>query len=190
MARAERSIGSFQWARSGGRACDAEVLEQEVVDALLVEGERDLVDVVDVAGGDDRLRRQAREQRDLLADVAREGALGAAHEHVRCDPDAAQLVDRVLGRLGLQLAGVPDVGDQREVDEHAPAPPHVDRKLADRLQERERLDVPHGPADLGDHEVDVAGLGDQRDPLLDLVGDVGDDLHGRPEVVARGARGG
>ena len=111
----------------------AEVLEQEVVDALLVEGERHLVDVVDVAGGDDRLRRQAREQRDLLADVARERALGAAHQHVRGDTDAAQLVDRVLGGLGLQLAGVADVGDQGEVNEHAAAASHVHRELADRL---------------------------------------------------------
>ena len=100
------------------------------------------------------------------------------------DPDAAQLVDRVLGRLGLQLARVAHVGDEREVDEHAPAPPHVDGELADRLQERERLDVADRPADLGDDEVHVAGLGDQRDPLLDLVRDVGDDLHGGPEVVA------
>ena len=128
--------------------------------------------------------RQAREQRDLLAYLRRERALRAAHEHVRRDPDAPQLVDRVLGGLGLQLAGVADVGDEREVDEHAAAPSHVDGKLADRLQERKRLDVADRAADLGDDEVDVAGLGDQRDPLLDLVGDVGHDLHGAPEVVA------
>ena len=43
---------------------------------------------------------------------------------------------------------------------------------------------PDRAADLGDDEVDVAGLGDQRDPLLDLVGDVRHDLHGAAEVVA------
>ena len=184
VARAERSIGSVQRSRSGAGRLDAEVLEHEVVDALLVERQRHLVDVVDVARRDDRLGRQAREQRDLLADVERERALGAAHQHVRRDADAAQLVDRVLRRLGLQLAGVPDVGDERQVDEHAAAPPDVDGELADRLEERQRLDVADGAADLGDHEVDVAGLGDQRDPLLDLVGDVRDDLHGPAEVVA------
>ena len=60
----------------------------------------------------------------------------------------------------------------------------VDRELADRLEERQRLDVADGAADLGDDDVDVAGLGDQLDALLDLVGDVRDDLHGRAEVVA------
>src|SRR5947199_202844 len=84
----------------------------------------------------------------------------------------------------LQLAGVVDVWDQRQVDEHAAPAPDVDRELADRLEERQRLDVADRAADLGDHEVDVAGLGDQRDPLLDLVGDVRHDLHRPTEVVA------
>jgi hypothetical protein len=44
--------------------------EDEVVDALRVEDERDPVDVVDVIGGDDRLHGQAGEQRDLGADVS------------------------------------------------------------------------------------------------------------------------
>ena len=114
----------------------------------------------------------------------RERALGAAHQHVGRDADPPQLVDRVLRRLGLQLAGVADVGDEREVDEQAAPAADVDRELADRLQERQRLDVADRAADLGDHEVDVAGLGDQRDALLDLVGDVRDDLHGPAEVVA------
>ena len=60
----------------------------------------------------------------------------------------------------------------------------VDGELADRLEERQRLDVADGAADLGDHEVDVARLGDQGDALLDLVGDVGHDLDGAAEVVA------
>ena len=87
----------------------------------------------------------------------------AAEQHVGLDADAAQLVDRVLGRLRLQLAGVADVGHEREVDEHAVAAADVDRELADRLEERQRLDVAHRAADLGDHDVDVVGLGDQPD---------------------------
>ena len=68
-----------------------------------------LVDVGDVVGRDDRLDREAREQRDLAADLWRERRLRAAHDHVGRDPDPPQLVDRVLRRLGLQLAGVADV---------------------------------------------------------------------------------
>ena len=128
--------------------------------------------------------RQRREQRDLLAHVVRQPALGPADDHVRLDADAAQLVDRVLRRLGLELARVADVRHQREVDVHAAAAPDVDRELADRLQERQRLDVAHRAADLGDHHVDVLALGDQLDAVLDLVGDVGHDLDGAAQVVA------
>ncbi len=79
---------------------------------------------------------------------------------------------------------MPDVGHEREVDEHAAAPADVHGELPDRLEEGQRLDVADGAADLGDHEVHVARLRDQRDPLLDLVGDVRNDLHGAAEVIA------
>ena len=78
----------------------------------------------------------------------------------------------------------PMYGHEREVDVHAAPAPDVDRELADRLEERQRLDVAHRAADLGDDDVDVARLGDQADALLDLVGDVRDDLDRAAEVVA------
>ena len=57
-------------------------------------------------------------------------------------------------------------------------------ELADRLEERQRLDVADRTADLADHDVAVGLLGRAADSLLDLVGDVRDDLHGLAEVVA------
>jgi hypothetical protein len=54
-----------------------------------------------------------------------------------------------------------DVGHKREVDEHAAPTADIDRVLADRLEERQRLDVADRPADLGDHDVDVGRLGNQ-----------------------------
>ena len=160
------------------------MVEDEVVDALGAEDERHLVDVVDVVGGDHRVDGKAGEEGDLAADLAVEAAFGAADQRVRLDPDPAQLVDRVLGRLRLQLAGVADVGHQGQVDEHRPLRPEVGVELADRLEEGQRLDVADRAADLGDHEVDRLRLGDDQDPLLDLVGDVRDHLHGGAEVVA------
>ena len=60
---------------------------------------------------------------------------------------------------------------------------HVLAELADRLEEREDLDVADGPADLGDHDVDLV-VGEADDPFLDLVGDVRDDLDRLAEVRA------
>ena len=52
------------------------------------------------------------------------------------------------------------------------------RELADRLEERQRLDVADRAADLDQrHVVAARGL---VDAVLDLVGDVRDHLHGPP----------
>ena len=107
-----------------------------------------------------------------------------AQQHVGLDADAPQLVDGVLRGLRLQLPRVADVRHEREVDEHAVAAADVDGELADRLEERQRLDVADRAADLGDDDVRVLRLGEQLDAVLDLVGDVRDDLHGAAEVVA------
>ena len=56
-------------------------------------------------------------------------------------------------------------------------------QLADGLEERQPLDVADRAADLDQHEVDAfAGIGEHE--VADLVGDVRDHLHRRPEVVA------
>ena len=89
----------------------------------------------------------------------------------------------MLSGLGLLLARRPQVGHQGHVDITDVVPAHVLAELADRLQEREDLDVAHRAADLGDDDVDV--LGPQAlDPEFYLVGDVGDDLDRLAQVLA------
>ena len=77
----------------------------------------------------------------------------------------------------------PDERHQGDVDVADVVPPDVLAELPDGLEEREDLDVADGAADLGDDHVDVVG-GQPEDALLDLVGDVGDDLDGLAQVVA------
>ena len=69
-------------------------------------------------------------------------------------PIDAQFLDRMLGRLGLQLAGRRDVGHQRQVDVDGVVARQVVAELADRLEERHRLDVADRAADLAQHEID------------------------------------
>jgi hypothetical protein len=60
--------------------------------------------------------------------------------------------------------------------------------LPGRLQERQRLDIAYGAADFGDHHVGAisgrVGFGHCQDAALDLVGDVGNHLHGVTQVFA------
>ena len=56
--------------------------------------------------------------------------------------------------------------------------------LADGLQEGLALDIAGGTADLGDNDIGLGALGQVINVALDLVGDVGDDLHGLAQVGA------
>ena len=62
--------------------------------------------------------------------------------------------------------------------------PDLVAQLADGLEERQGLDVADGAADLDDDQVGDLRLGERLDPVLDLVGDVRDDLDGLAQVVA------
>ena len=124
------------------------------------------------------------EQRDLLANVVRERLGRAADDDVGMDADAAKLVDRVLRRLRLQLAGGIEERHERDVQVDDVLGADLAPELPDRLEERQRLDVADRAADLGDDDVGRGDLLRPPDPRLDLVRDVRDDLDGRAEELA------
>ena len=92
------------------------------------------------------------------------------------------LLDGVLRGLGLQLLRGGDPGDQRDVDEDGVFAAQLLAHLADGFEEGQRLDVADRAADLDDG--DIAVRRHLAHGVLDLVGDVGDDLDGLAEVVA------
>ena len=148
-----------------------------------MEDQRQLVDVPGVGGVDHGPLLDVAEAGDLALEVVGQRLFAAADDHVGLDAAAAQLGDRVLGRLGLLLARRTDERHERDVDVADVVAPDEVAELPDRFEEREDLDVADRAADLGDHDVDVVA-GDPLDAALDLVGDVRDDLHGLAEVVA------
>ncbi|OPZ03600.1 MAG: hypothetical protein BWZ09_02352 [Alphaproteobacteria bacterium ADurb.BinA305] len=169
--------------REVGRAReDVELVADDLVEHLVMQLTGDLVDRVGVQALDDRLGHDVAEQRDLAALVFRHRTVGAAQQDVGLDADLAQLLHRVLGRLGLQFTGGRNVGQQREVDEAGAVAALFEAHLADGLQEGQRFDVAHRAADLDDRH--VGALGATLDVSLDLVSDVRDDLHGLAQVLA------
>ena len=146
---------SFQIGEVGGGGLDAEVFEGEGVDAFGGEGERDLVDAGDVAGGDDGGLFDVAEEGDLLAHLAGDGAVGAAEEDVGLDADGEHLFDGVLGGLGLEFLRGGDPGDECDVDEAGVFAAEVLAHLADGFEEGEGFDVADGAADLDDGDVAV-----------------------------------
>ena len=159
------------------------------VEALGVQHLGDVVDRRGVDRGHDGLGVDVAHQRDLALDAVGDLPVGPAHDGVGLDADRAERGHRVLGGLGLQLAGGPDEGHQGDVEEEAVVATDVVADLAGRLEEGQRLDVADGAADLGDDHVGglprpAAVVGHGADAGLDLVGDVRDHLDGVTEVVA------
>ena len=171
-------------AEVGLRRVDPEPLADEAVEPLLLQDGRYEIDVGHVGARDDGARIDVGEQRDLVADVARQLLVRAADDDVGMDTDASQLVDGVLCRLRLQLAGRLDERNERDVDIRDVLLADLAAELPDRLEERQRLDVADGAADLRDDDVGRARLRRAPDARLDLVRDVRDHLHGRAEEVA------
>ena len=133
--------------------------------------------------GDDAVLLHVAEQGDLPPHVLGDGPIGAAHQHVRLDAHAEKFLDGVLGRLALQLSAARDGHDQRHVDIQHIIPALFRRHLPDSLQKRLALDVAHRAADLRDDHIGLSVV-HGVDAALDLVGDVGDDLHRAPQIAA------
>jgi hypothetical protein len=176
---------SFHEVQLTSRKPRPEAADDVGVQALAVQHLGDVVDRRRVDGGGDRLLVDVAHQRDLALDRLGDLPVGAQDEGVGLDADLAQGRDRVLGRLGLQLAARGEVGHERDVQEEAVVPADLVAHLTGGLEEGQRLDVADGAADLGDDEVGrVLVTGRQRPhPGLDLVGDVRDDLDGVAEVL-------
>ncbi len=133
-----------------------QLLDDQLVQPVLDQAQRHLVNAHRlVALLDHRPPLDVAKQSDFIRHVLRHLALGAADEDVGLDADLAKLADGVLGRLGLGLAGRLEIRDQRQVDVEAVVLAHVQRKLADRLQERQTFNVADRAADLGDDHVHV-----------------------------------
>ncbi len=146
--------------------------------------QRRLIEAVQRAVFDHAVGPHVAEQGDLLKDRALQRLVTAQDDDVRVDAHALQFLDGVLGGLGLVLVGAGEIGHQRHMDEETVFPSDLQGHLARRLQKGLALDVADGAADLGDDHVRLRLPADAVDELLDLVGDVGDDLHRGAQVLA------
>src|SRR5439155_25202398 len=90
---------------------------------------------------DDRTGVDVGEEGDLLADVSRERPGRARDDDVGVDTDPPQLIDRMLRRLRLQLAGRVDERNERNVQVADVLGAGLAAELPHRLQEQQRLYV-------------------------------------------------
>ena len=90
----------------------------------------------------------------------------------------------MLCRLGFVLAGCTQIRHKRHMDIECIFAPDLMSQLPDRFEERLALDIAGRAADLRDDHIRIAAFADAVNEMLDLVGDMRDDLHGASEVFA------
>ena len=87
-----------------GLGAQGELAADDLVQALGVQRRGNLVDGIGVERGDHGFGRDVGEERDLAPVAVGQRAVGTAEDDIRLDTDLAQLLHRVLRRLGLHLA--------------------------------------------------------------------------------------
>ena len=159
-----------------------ELAQDDLVHALGGEDERNLVDRLDVARGDDGRRVDVAEEADLLLHLRADETLAAAQQDVGLNAERAQFLDAVLGGLGLELLRGGDPGDQRDMHEDAVLTALLVADLANGFEEGSDSMSPTVPPISHDHHVHA--VDHFAHAGLDFVGDVRDHLHGLAEVIA------
>src|SRR5215469_1078829 len=89
----------------------------------------------------------------------------------------------MLRGLGLELFGGADIRKQCYVEKQHVITPDILAHLANSLQKRLSLDIANGTAHLADHNIGIAGARQSMNTLLDLVGNVGNDLNRAAQIL-------
>src|SRR5215467_1121987 len=88
----------------------------------------------------------------------------------------------MLGGFRLEFARGGNEGQEREVNINDAPPRQLVAKLAYRLEEGQSFDIADRAADL--HQNEIEPVVAVEDEILDGIGDMGNDLDGRAEIVS------
>ena len=169
----------------GLRLAEAETAAYGVAHVRFFEHEGGFVQHGDRHVLNDAVRLHVAEVRDLVEDVlVLDRLVAAQHDDIRRDAHALQFLDGVLRRLGFVLARGLEIRHERHMNVERVLAPNLKPDLTDGLKEWLALNVAGRAADLGDDDIRAGLFADLIDELLDLVGDVRDDLHGAAEIFA------
>ena len=162
-------------------ALQAKALHHEIIEVVVAQHAGNAIDRIGVQQRDDRPLLHVGEQGYFLASALLDVHGAAAQQDIGLQANRSQFLDRVLGGLGLDLAGGSDIGHQGQVHQQGAAGAHFNLQLAGRFEEGQALDIPHGTTYF--HHGDIGIAGAEYDPALDLIGDMGNDLDGATQVI-------
>ena len=166
--------------KSGTSGLELKVLTDQFVQALLVEHQRHVIDRLYCTRLEYGPWRHITEQGDFLLEVRAKCLAGAADQHVGLDTDLAQCFNAVLCGLGLELSAGAEIRYQCNMDIQHVVAAQVEAELTDCFQKRQGFDITHRTADLADNHVNLALQGQAHQAGFNLVGHMGNYLHGAP----------
>ena len=165
-----------------------ELTGNNAMDILLEKKQRDVVDITNIVDTDNIGGRDVTEVANLAAGGLLQALSGAAEDDLGRKAEGAQVANTVLGGLGLLLLG--QNGDQTHEHEAEVFVSDAELELSEGLEEDAGFDVTDCAADLDKANVGClsrivdGNMSHALDPVLNLVGNVRDDLDGLAEVVS------
>lgn len=171
--------------RDGG---EIQQLSQCANKLLFLKKQRHVVGGRDVVHGNNLLGVHGAHVGNLLNGAVFQRQLAATGDQVRIQTRATNIANSPLSGLGLLL--VVDDGHVRHVNLSKVALASPTLELADGVNERRTLNISNSTTQLDDADIRLAAglvdgdLGNALDPVLDGVGDVGDDLNGLAKIAA------
>ena len=127
----------------------------DFIQHLVVQQIRNFVNTVHIHCQNHCLFAHVGEQRDLASFRRGQFTVRAAEQHIRLNADFAQLLYRMLGRLGFQFSRRGDIWQQGEVDETGILARKLHRHLPDCFQKGQRFNIANRPADLDDGDLGI-----------------------------------
>ena len=161
---------------------DAKGTQNHIVQTFLMILQRYIIDIARIESRNHRFLADIAELGDLGPFRIGQRMLAAAQQDIRLDAQRRQFPDAVLGRLGFQLTRGCDIGHQGDMNGNGVVAADLVAQLANRLDERQALDITDGPANLAQHEINAVEL--VLGKFLDGVGHVRNHLHRGTEIVA------
>ena len=158
-------------------------LHNELPQARLLKNEGSLIDYRQGEQGHHGPPIDIAEKGDLVPDLVGDGLIAAAYNNIWLDADAPELVNAVLGGLGLQLSRRGEVGKEGDMNIKDILPSHVAPHLADGLKEGEPLDVAHRAPHLDNNHARLALTGHLAETALYLIGNMRHHLNGAAQKI-------
>ncbi|CAB4622013.1 unannotated protein [freshwater metagenome] len=148
-----------------------------------MQDQRKFVDISSISSIDNRFCIDVAHMRYFSLQATTEGFFAATHNDVGLNSSRTKFGHTVLSGLRLLLTTRPNKGHQSDMEiTHIVASGFI-AKLANRLEERQNLNVAYRATHFGNHDVCIFSSY-TTNPPFDFVGDVRNNLHSLSEIVA------